>query len=195
MSHPEAGAYNVVLFWRIKYLCFWNVDWWLFVVWIRVMLIYMIWFLGGYITSLNGTLLCVFIKTFIFSSMKQPRPSNLVKVCSHWQRRVVYLNIRFWVFSHRNKNCLSECVCVCVCVLTAARWPWRNKETTTTKMGNAGGTDQTTSLLLHTHTKTHISVRPVPALQPSTLRGTLELKTHSWRMYHFFLCVCFSVCV
>ncbi len=166
MSHPEAGAYNVVLFWRIKYLCFWNVDWWLFVVWIRVMLIYMIWFLGGYITSLNGTLLCVFIKTFIFSSMKQPHPSNLVKVCSHWQRRVVYLNIRFWAFSHRNKNCLSECVCVCVCVCVDS------SPLALTQQGNndykdgecRGDRSNYQPAPSHTHKNTHFSsTRPRPA--------------------------------
>lgn len=88
------------------------------------------------------------------------------------------------VFKYWSKE--QKSVNVRVCVLTAVCLPWYKKERMTTKIGNTKGTDQTTSLPLNTH----IPIWPIPTLQPSSLWGTLKLKTHLWRIHRFFFCVC-----
>jgi len=101
----------------------------------------------------------------ILSSVKLSGTSSLQKVCSHWQRQPQ----SYYDYVHRGAKGLSLCLCVC----------GNNDDTK--------GGQFLPAVPIHIHK--HISVRFVPALQPSTLRGTLELKTHWWLMHYFFLCV------
>lgn len=110
---------NAVLFWsNLKYisLClkcwlmaFWGLD-------ISNFDLYDV-ILGGGLPDMiewNSHCYCYcvcFIKACIFSSVKLLHSSNLLKACSHWQRRPgSYLKDGCWLFSHRCKNTIRLCL-------------------------------------------------------------------------------------
>lgn len=117
------------------------------------------------LTSLNETTLCVFIKTFILASMKRCHPSNVLKLCSHWQRQNgKQFNLSFFKYFLTEAKIVSVCACVNGSLLAMAQ------RINDYKDGECRGDRSTNGLPLRSHMPlTHISLRPIPTLQPSTL--------------------------